>query len=98
MSNAKIQSKSSTKKSIVSDKFNDMPTIKKVDFVKSLIEFHLADKRIISIPLKWIDKLKKATKEQREKYAIRGHFVFWDEIDEIIGVKNLLNGSIIPNS
>lgn len=32
----------------------------------------------------------------RKNYTLRGHFVFWEDIDEIIGVKNLINGSIVP--
>jgi hypothetical protein len=73
-----------------------LPTITKVIFEDSLIHFHLSDKRILSIPIQWIKKLTMATAAQRENYIVRGHFVFWDEIDEIIGVKNLLNGSVIP--
>ena len=39
--------------------------------------------------------LKKATTKQRSNYLINGRFVFWDDIDEIIGVKNLFDGSMI---
>ena len=80
----------------ISEDSAKLPTITKVIFEDSLIHFHLSDKRIVSIPLQWISKLKEATITQREHYIVRGHFVFWDEIDEIIGVKNLLNGSVIP--
>lgn len=95
MNTAKTHQKNDTTKN-ANVKFKDLPAVEKVNFVRSLIEFHLADKRIITIPIEWVAKLKKATKAQREKYTIRGHFVFWDDIDEIIGVKNLLNGSIVP--
>jgi hypothetical protein len=95
MNIVKTQNKKITRKKVVSEKFDDLPTVRNVVFLKSFIEFHLTDKRIITIPLIWISKLKKATKLQRENYIIRGHFVFWDGIDEIIGVKNLLNGTIV---
>ena len=96
MSIVETQSKKSIRKIKAKNSFNDLPTISNVVFNKTLINFHLSDKRIISIPLDWIAKLKNATKEDREKYTLRGHFIFWDDIDEIIGVKNLLNGSIVP--
>ncbi len=75
---------------------HDLPTISDVIFLQSFIEFHLSDSRIITIPLLWISKLANASKVERANFEIRGHFVFWDELDEIIGVKNLLNGSIVP--
>jgi len=74
-------------------KFSEMPTFIKVEFVHTDIVFHLSDKNIITIPLSCIDLLKNATHEVRENYKIQGHFIFWDDIDEIIGVKNLLNGT-----
>jgi len=96
MSIVKIQNKKSTEKKIYSEQFKDLPSISSVVFLTSFIEFHLADKRVITIPLHWITKLKNATTIQRQNYTIRGHFVFWDDIDEIIGVKNLINGTIVP--
>ena len=97
MNTVKAPSKKSTKKSLINESFKELPTIEEVIFLNSYIEFHLSDGRIITIPLKWVSKLNNATKAERENYTIRGHFVFWDEIDEIIGAKNLLNGSIVPN-
>jgi len=73
-----------------------MPTFKSVGITTKSISFHFSDNRIIIIPLDWVPKLKNATKDVRESYIIRNHFVFWESIDEIIGVKNLLNGSIVP--
>jgi len=96
MNTVKTQSKKSTKKSVLNESFRELPSIEKVIFLSTYIEFHLTDGRIITIPLMWVSKLNNATKTQRENYIIRGHFVFWDEIDEIIGAKNLLNGSIVP--
>jgi hypothetical protein len=73
-----------------------MPTILKIDFTTNSVSFHLSDNRIITISLAWIPKLESAANEIREDYILRGHFVFWESIDEIIGVKNLFNGSIVP--
>jgi len=76
--------------------FAEIPIFIEVTFVPGSISFHLSNDRIITIPLGWVPKLESVTKEVRESYIIRGHFVFWESIDEIIGVKNLLNGSIVP--
>lgn len=73
-----------------------MPTFKSIVFEDENIAFHLSDNRIVTIPLNWVPKLEKVSKNIRENYILRGHFVFWEEVDEIIGVKNLLNGTIVP--
>ena len=97
MNTVKTQNKRNTKGlRAISENYAKLPTITKVTFEDSLIHFHLSDKRILSIPILWIKKLAEATDAQRLNYIVRGHFVFWDEIDEIIGVKNLFNGSVIP--
>ena len=77
-------------------RFIEMPVFKNISFGKENISFTLSDSRIITIPVSWSKKLEKSSKTVRENYIIRGHFVFWESIDEIIGVKNLIDGSIIP--
>lgn len=74
-----------------------MPTFKCIVFSDDNISFHLSDERIITIPTYWVPKLERASNQVRENYVLRGHFVFWESIDEIIGVKNLLNGTIVPS-
>ncbi len=73
-------------------KLAELPTIESVAFVKDEIAFVLSDSRVIYIPLKWSTKLLKATLQQRNNYKTNGIHVFWDDIDEIIGVKNVLFG------
>ncbi|HEY3373316.1 MAG TPA: DUF2442 domain-containing protein [Prolixibacteraceae bacterium] len=73
-----------------------MPTFKSIVLDDQNIAFQLSDNRIVTIPINWVPKLKNATKNIRENYILRGHFAFWEEVDEIIGVKNLLNGTIVP--
>ena len=72
--------------------FNQLPKIKDVAFIKEEIAFVLNDKRIIYIPLSWSKKLQKAKPRQRQNFKNAGIHVFWDDIDEIIGVKNILFG------
>ena len=72
--------------------FNQLPKIKDVAFIKDEIAFVLDDERIIYIPLSWSKKLQKAKSQQRQNFKNTGIHVFWDDIDEIIGVKNILFG------
>jgi hypothetical protein len=96
MSTVKTQQKKDIIRIVENNNFAEMPTILKIDFSTDSVSFHLSDSRIITIPISWIPKLENAANAIREDYILRGHFVFWENIDEIIGVKNLLNGSIVP--
>jgi hypothetical protein len=72
--------------------FNQLPKIENVAFIKDEIAFVLDDGRIIYIPVNWSKKLLKATTKQRQNFKNNGIHVFWDDVDEIIGVKNILFG------
>jgi hypothetical protein len=72
--------------------FAQLPKIKDVAFIKDEIAFVLDDGRIIYIPLSWSKKLQKATPSERQNFKNTGIHVFWDDVDEIIGVKNILFG------
>ncbi|MEP7269254.1 MAG: DUF2442 domain-containing protein [Saprospiraceae bacterium] len=64
-----------------------------VVFIRDEIAFFLEDQRIICIPITWSKKLLKARPVQRQNFINSGTHIFWDEIDEIIGVKNILFGN-----
>ena len=72
--------------------YSSLPSIKNVAFVKDEMVFELSDGRVIYVRTKWSKKLAKATSKQRKNFKTNGTHVFWDEIDEIIGVKNTLFG------
>jgi hypothetical protein len=97
MNTVKTPVRKNIKRNNEATRFFEMPYCTNVLFNDENISFVLSDRRTISIPLFWIPKLENATTSVRENFTIRGHFVFWDEIDEIIGVKNLINGSIVPH-
>ncbi len=73
-------------------KYNNLPSIKNIAFIKDEIAFVLSDGRVVYIPLKWSKKLLHATPAQRTNFKTNGIHVFWDDIDEIIGIKNVLFG------
>ena len=72
--------------------FDQLPKIKSIAFIKDEIAFVLSDERVIFTPLAWSKKLLKATEKQKQNYKTNGFHVFWDDVDEIIGVKNILFG------
>lgn len=96
MSIVKTPIKKSIRRSKRDSRFAEMPIFKGITFIDENIAFYLSDNRIVTIPLHWVPKLESANNAVRENYILRGHFVFWEEVDEIIGVKNLLNGTIVP--
>lgn len=71
---------------------NNYQKVIDVAFIKDEIAFILNDGRIVYVPLKWSDKLLNANHQQRSNYINSGIHVFWDDLDEIIGVKNILFG------
>lgn len=72
--------------------YRQLPKISDVAFLKDEIAFILNDERIIYIPLSWSKKLQRARPRQRQNFKTNGVHVFWDDVDEIIGVKNILFG------
>jgi hypothetical protein len=71
----------------------DLPEFSAVRVDVDRIEFSLTDGRIITIPLAWSERLQEATPNQRKAFTVSALNVFWDEIDEIIGVENVLYGN-----
>jgi hypothetical protein len=71
-----------------------MAAFAEVSFSDDEVNFILTNGSVVVLPLSQLPKLQNASPEQRSNYEIQGHFIFWDELDEIIGVKNLFNGSI----
>jgi len=53
---------------------------------------YLEDGRELAVPLEWFPRLRKATSEQLKKWRFigKGEGVHWEEIDEDISIKNLL--------
>ncbi|WP_232325924.1 DUF2442 domain-containing protein [Spirosoma montaniterrae] len=56
----------------------------------SRVHFDLEDGRSVAWPLSWSVILTNATPEQRQRFSFSAYHVFWDELDEIIGIKNVL--------
>ena len=81
------------------------PRIVTVNVTDDAIVAHLADGRVISVPLEWSWRLKDAKAEQREHWEIigDGQGVHWPDVDEDISVEGMLRGvpakrPLSPNS
>lgn len=73
---------------------------KTVTFKDEMMEVHLTDGRIISVPVIWFPLLYEATAAQRDHYEIGGGGVslHWPEIDEDISIAGLLAGADVQSS
>jgi hypothetical protein len=76
----------------------DMPRLAGVVVADDVVVFKLQDQRTISFPINWSAKLLAATPAQRQRIDVSDFHAFWDDIDEIIGVRNVLYGHrlIVP--
>ncbi|MCL6460627.1 Protein of unknown function [Flavobacterium micromati] len=61
-------------------------------FSENKMIVYLEDGRELAVPLEWFPRLRKATSEQLKKWRFigKGEGVHWEEIDEDISIKNLL--------
>lgn len=70
------------------------PRIEDVRVTEDEIIAHLADGRVISVPLAWSWRLSEATPAQRAHFRLigTGQGVHWPEIDEDISLEGMLHG------
>lgn len=68
--------------------------IRSVDVTDEAIVAHLADGRIVSVPLEWSWRLSDATPQEREHWEIigDGQGIHWPDVDEDISLDGMLRG------
>jgi hypothetical protein len=73
-------------------------TIRRVEVSDETITAHLADGRVISVPLAWSWRLSDATPTQRANWQLigDGHGVHWPDVDEDISAEGMLSGVPAP--
>jgi hypothetical protein len=71
------------------------PRIQDVRVTEDEIIAHLADGRVISVPLAWSWRLSEATPKQRAHFRLigSGQGVHWPDVDEDISVEGMLHGT-----
>jgi hypothetical protein len=74
---------------------NSDTRIKRVEVTDETITAHLADGRIISVPLVWSWRLAAASPAQRAKYEIigDGQGAHWPDVNEDISAEGMLAGT-----
>ena len=70
------------------------PRIEDVSVTDDEIIAHLADGRVISVPLAWSWRLSEATAAQRANWRLigAGQGVHWPDVDEDLSVEGMLKG------
>ena len=73
-------------------------TIRRVEVTDETITAHLADGRVITVPLAWSWRLSEATPAQRANWQLigAGHGIHWPDVDEDISAEGMLNGGPAP--
>ncbi|MEO8494290.1 MAG: DUF2442 domain-containing protein [Planctomycetota bacterium] len=74
------------------------PRITTIEVTDDAITAHLADGRVVSVPLAWSWRLSDATPEQRNNFEIigSGEGAHWPDVDEDISAKGMLQGMPAP--
>ncbi len=70
----------------------EMPRLADVVVQNDTVLFRLRDGRTVAFPIDWSSKLQAATPDQQQRVEVSDFYAFWDDIDEIIGVRNVLYG------
>ena len=68
---------------------------RKVQFTDEHAMIHLADGRIIGVPLCWFPPIQSATNQQRQNYISYGDTVNWHDVDDGIDLTSMLTGLYI---
>ena len=70
------------------------PLVQDIRITDDEIIAHLADGRVISIPLAWSWRLSEATPQQRANWRLigSGQGVHWPDVDEDLSAEGLLQG------
>jgi hypothetical protein len=56
---------------------------------------HLADGRVISVPLVWFPRVLHASSDERAQFRVigEGEYIYWPSLDEDLSVAGLLRGT-----
>lgn len=68
---------------------------REVQFTDEHAMIHLADGRVIGVPLSWFPPIQRATDEQRQNYACYGDTIHWHDVDDGIDLTAMLTGLYI---
>ena len=74
---------------------DDRCSARVVRFTDEHAMIHLADGRIIGVPLCWFPPIQSATDKQRQNYTCYGDTVHWHDVDEGIDLTAMLTGLYI---
>ena len=72
----------------------------RLEFTDKYMDVHLADGRLLRIPLDWYPRLEWATPKQRKNYELiyDGEAIHWPDIDEDVSIAGLLKGNKAPRT
>ncbi len=57
-----------------------------------MIVVTLKDQRVIQFPVAWSEVLAKASLKERKQVRVAAWHLFWDDLDEVISIEQVLYG------
>lgn len=72
--------------------WKELPELDHATAKGDMIIVSLRDGRIVQFPAAWSRSLANATLQQRKKVRVAAWHLFWDELDEVISIEQVLYG------
>jgi len=72
---------------------SELPQMAKAVVEDEMVIVTLEDGRIVHFPIAWLKPVAAATPEQQRNVCVTPWFLFWDDLDEVIGIENILYGN-----
>lgn len=74
------------------------PRLSAIEVTDRTIVAHMADGRVVSIPLEWSWRLFDATPKERANFRLAddGSYVHWPDVDEDLSAQGMLTGTPAP--
>ena len=87
-------SKQSTKKHRTKPKvdWKDLPELESATAKGDVIVVTLRDQRVVEFPAAWSEILAEASLEKRKQVRVAAWHLFWDDLDEVISIEQVLYG------
>ena len=73
-------------------RWEDLPELHHATARGDMIVVALRDGRVVQFPAAWSKLLAGATLKQRKKVRVAAWHLFWDELDEVISIEQVLYG------
>lgn len=72
--------------------WKDLPELERATAKGDMIVVTLRDQRVVQFPAVWSKILAEASLKERKRVRVAGWHLFWDDLDEVISIEQVLYG------